>query len=374
MLSLDMKTNTPKNNHYWTVYKNLESEVLSLANVIYFDDNQLNVYSIKIAELLVRCVIEIESISKELYFANGGTVLKDDEGKERHLLFDADCLSYLEKLWKLSKKEVNVVAANFYFSKPENMKLTPLHKANKRGSSSAIWNKAYQAVKHNRAGNLDKATIKSLIHAMAALYALNIYFRSEKFTSSTVGFDTSLGSSVFSVTYCNMTGINGDDNDNRVNDTSICVLKYHDSTYKSYLTKQKEELGKMKEMLTSSQEYLSYINAGQRFTGKNLVAICGEIGSWNFANKAKVLASFEERKKFLENSQEYKYYIGNNSQCKQEITEENFDKLCSSVGAWHFQTRIVFNNQNESMRMITKTSFEVILNKHQRIYPELETK
>ena len=38
------------NNLYWAVYKNLEREVLELANIIHFDDDQLKVYSIKISE------------------------------------------------------------------------------------------------------------------------------------------------------------------------------------------------------------------------------------------------------------------------------------------------------------------------------------
>lgn len=60
------------NNYYWAVYKNLERELSDLSNLIHIDDKQLNVYSIKIAELLLRTVVEIESISKTLYFQNGG--------------------------------------------------------------------------------------------------------------------------------------------------------------------------------------------------------------------------------------------------------------------------------------------------------------
>ena len=54
-------------NLYWAVYENLEEEILSLADDIFFDDNQLGVYSLKIGNLIIRCSIEIESLSKELY-------------------------------------------------------------------------------------------------------------------------------------------------------------------------------------------------------------------------------------------------------------------------------------------------------------------
>ena len=59
-------------NLYWSVYKNLEKEFLELTNFIHFSDDQLKVYSMHIADLIVRCSIEIESISKELYFELGG--------------------------------------------------------------------------------------------------------------------------------------------------------------------------------------------------------------------------------------------------------------------------------------------------------------
>ena len=186
------------NNLYWAVYKNLEREVLELANIIHFDDDQLKVYSIKISELLLRTVVEIESIVKELYFINGG-VKQDD----KDLFFDTDCIELLETKWQLSKKKVLISAFNFYFTLEENRILTPLFKANKRGSSSTDWQKAYQAVKHNRVKNLAKGNIKSLVRSLAGLFILNIYYEDTTFSldkdSIGANFDISLGSSIFSI-------------------------------------------------------------------------------------------------------------------------------------------------------------------------------
>jgi len=186
------------NNFYWTVYKNLEKELIELSNFIHIDDNQLGIYSIKIAELLLRTSVEIESISKAMYFKFGGT--KPDDS---NLFFDTDCIDFFENKWKLSKKQIQISAPNFYFARPENQVLTPLKKANKRGTSSSDWQKAYQAVKHNRVTSLPKANLRHLIHAMAALYLLNIYFNDISFQldkdSSGVNFDRNLGSSIFSI-------------------------------------------------------------------------------------------------------------------------------------------------------------------------------
>ncbi|MFS2462503.1 hypothetical protein AAH113_12790 [Parabacteroides distasonis] len=187
-----------KNNLYWNVYKSLERELLALAEIIHIDDKQLDVYSMKIADLLIRTSVEIESISKELYFREGGT--KPDD---KDLYFDTDCLALLESKWRLSNKVVMVSSPILYLEQDENLYLVPLHKAYKRGTSSSDWQKAYQAVKHNRGKSLHKGTLKHFIRSLGALYLLNIYYQDQTFDlgSNSNGnlFDASIGSSVFSI-------------------------------------------------------------------------------------------------------------------------------------------------------------------------------
>ena len=185
-------------NIFWNIYKNIERELIEISNIIHIDDNQLSVYSPKITELLIRTVVEVEAISKELYFKNGG-----DKANDNQLFFDTDCIDFLENKWLLSKKKVIVSAPNFYFSDEDNRVLTPLKKANKRGSSSSKWLIAYQAVKHNRNNSLSKGNLKNLIEALAGLYVLNIYYKDLVYSlsrdSNGTDFDNSLGSSIFSV-------------------------------------------------------------------------------------------------------------------------------------------------------------------------------
>lgn len=186
------------NNLYWNVYKSLERELLALAEFIHIDDSQLNVYSMKIADLLIRTSVEIESISKELYFREGGT--KPDD---KDLYFDTDCLALLESKWSLSKKVVMISSPIFYLKESDNIYLTPLHKAHKRGTSSSDWQKAYQAVKHNRAKSLNKGTLKHFIRSLGALFLLNIYYNNRKYYLDKDNYGTSidanLGSSIFSI-------------------------------------------------------------------------------------------------------------------------------------------------------------------------------
>lgn len=191
---------------YWQVYKNLEREFQSLAETIYIDDRQQEVYSMKIADLLIRTVIEIESLSKELYLLNGG----DAEMTNDDMYFDTVCIKHLNDLWNLNAKVVIVVSPDIYFEEEKNKVLHPLHNAHKRGKCD--WKKAYQDVKHNRMKKMDKGNIKHLLHGLAALYILNLYYKNEQITklkeSEKNGVDASFGSTLFSVKIHKTQGLN----------------------------------------------------------------------------------------------------------------------------------------------------------------------
>lgn len=191
---------------YWQVYKNLEREFQSLAETIYINDRQQEVYSMKIADLLIRTAIEVEALSKELYLLNGGNAEIEDE----EMYFDTVCIKHLNDLWNLNDKVVIVVSPDIFFEEEKNKVLKPLHNAHKRGKCD--WKKAYQDVKHNRMKKLDKGNIKHLLHGLAALYLLNLYYKDEHITklkeSEKNGVDASFGSTFFSVKIHKTQGLN----------------------------------------------------------------------------------------------------------------------------------------------------------------------
>ena len=192
-------------NFYWPVYRNLEKELLQLADNIHFADDQVKVYSMHIADLIVWCSIEIEAIAKELYQILGGDSSPVDyDGNKRDLYFDTDCLALLESKWHLSKKQLTVSSSTFYFTNGANKVITPLYKADKRGTSGSKWKQAHQAVKHNRTASLKMGNIEDLLHAMGALFILNLYYKEEVFFIGRVymssnEFDIRAGSDIFSV-------------------------------------------------------------------------------------------------------------------------------------------------------------------------------
>lgn len=185
-------------NLYWNIYQRLEQELVELSDVIFIDDAQINVYSMRIADLLMRTCVEIEAISKKLYVDNGGTIID-----EKKMYFDKVCIDLLERKWLLSKKVVFVTCPTLYFKDDSNKLLTPLLHANIFGPNSADWAVAYQAIKHSRINNLSQGNIKLFIRSLAALYILNLYLRQQIIdldrdpNGSEV--DWGLGSKVFSV-------------------------------------------------------------------------------------------------------------------------------------------------------------------------------
>lgn len=174
--------------------------------------------------------MEIESISKELYKNLGGTLPKD-----RDIFFDTDCLALLESKWELSKKVVISSYINFHFVKDENKILKPLHNAHIRGK--ADWKKAYQAVKHDRANSLQKANLKHLIRAMAALFVLNLYYKDEVYTldNNQKTIPSNMGSDIFDIKIHKYGGYDGKNNYLKKEDFKECV----------YLTKRTDDSQKL---------------------------------------------------------------------------------------------------------------------------------
>lgn len=205
-------------NLFWNAYKSLERELLDLASTIHIDDKQKITYSTRIANLLVSTVAEIETISKKLYWKNGGSKKEEDKP-----CFDKDCLKDLNKKWNITEKEVYIYCPQIYLKKEERL-LIPLKNAEKWGKKGSEWKQAYNAVKHDRANNLkQQGNIENFINALAALFILNVYYKNQAFglgyDKDGKTFDSTIGSDVFQVTFLPYP------NGNNKNQTNKCIYK-----------------------------------------------------------------------------------------------------------------------------------------------------
>ena len=161
-----------KSDIFWQTYLSLEKELVEVSRYIFITDEitvrsegvevqqscdtQLNTFSPHIADLLVRICVQIEAISKELYHDNGGTKPRGD----KTIFFDEDCLKLIDTKWSTHNKRVLVVAPFFNLNKDENKVLRPLKEAHKRGGT--YWERAYQAVKHDRFASLSYGNVKAV--------------------------------------------------------------------------------------------------------------------------------------------------------------------------------------------------------------------
>lgn len=261
-------------NSYWPIYKNLEEETLMLTKYIQFSEDQLNVYSMYIADLIIRIVVEIEALSKELYKIHGGPDVFDDNGNIRNLFFDTDCIEYLNNKWGICNRDIIISCTKFNFIDEKYKIFKPLKKSNKRGDKSSKWNKAYQAVKHDRRNNLKKGNIENLIQALGALYILNIYYRDDiieygtELTPNNL-FDNRLGSEIFAATFADAskTSISEDDSDNAIKkeervklDSALCIIKYSDEAWEKMHTAMSDYNKEMINGLIKDPEFIKKLN------------------------------------------------------------------------------------------------------------------
>ncbi|MDE5911623.1 MAG: hypothetical protein K2H24_04745 [Clostridia bacterium] len=268
-------------NLYWPIYKNLENELLSLTYNIFFTDGQLNVYSMNFVDLLLRTSAEIESIAKELYEQEGGNMNPvDEEGNSRCLYFDTDCIEYLNEKWSICGKKISITAATVHFEQEENITISPLLNANKRGKN--IWKKAYQSVKHSRKKSFKDASLKNCIYALGALYILNIYLLNEELYRS----QDSYPSNFFSpkTDFVPLPDIKADYDYTKYTDC-IFLNIFDEKDYKTYFRYRQEEFETLKRMLISSTEYNSYLakNPNANFTGMDIFYIYKLVGGIEFA-------------------------------------------------------------------------------------------
>lgn len=337
-----------KQELFWQTYLNIEKSIVDLSRYIFFTDviisnqdgaeveqscdSQLKTFSPYIADLLIQTCVQIEAISKELYFDIGGVKKRGDIS----LFFDEDCLKEIDIKWKTHEKRVMITTPLFNFTKNENIILRPLKEAHKR--QGTYWEKAYQAVKHDRYISVSKGNIKALLHAAAALYLLNIYFRNEKWTVSynnVSKVDVSLGSLIFSVESPTVGQLW---NDNMpIKTTSPYIVVYKDEYYKKIKSEMEEENKALQDYWLKQPElnepaFQKQLAEAAKVNDR-LMGIW-ELGKYRMNQKITSNLPFEEKKKMLLNSVEWNGWIHqhNTHLCPDEISEDNIQEEIDKVG------------------------------------------
>ncbi len=168
-------------DHYWKSYLELESQILKLSRSIEFDDANFdhNVHSVAIANLILQCAANIESIAKDLYITNNTNNTQIDRDK---IHYDYDCIMWLINNWGLKMREI-VCKPVSEKSKEHNRNYRPFDNRrkykqwHKQTYPSWRWNEAYQSIKHDYINAIaSDATLHNLVETLAAFYILVLYY------------------------------------------------------------------------------------------------------------------------------------------------------------------------------------------------------
>ena len=342
-----------KSDIFWQTYLNLEKELIEVSKYIFVTDeitkveqgvettcsckSQLETFSPHIADLLVRCCVQIEAISKELYHDIGGVKPKGSNT----IFFDEDCLKEIDIKWETHNKKVLVVAPYFNLTKEENRELRPLKEAHKR--QGTYWERCYQAVKHDRYLSMPMGNVKALLHAMAALYLLNIYNRNDSWVIKYQELskqDFSLGSSLFAV----KPPVSGQlwYGNKAQKSESPFVVTYQEDVYKRIEEIQRKESEALNNYWLKQPELredgffaiLTKEVEKQRKDPTHRIMYLWELAKYRLHKRIPQSLPFEEKKRLLVNSEEWNGWIHLNNKhlTADELTANNIDAEINTVG------------------------------------------
>lgn len=161
-----------KLDEYKQIYYSLESEIMDLSYSITFSDEQKNVYSPKIADLVLRSASLLESALKYLYKEISEEKVNYDDDRLIEGLMLKDKFTYVHwKLFRFDKK-------SFYpFKKNEERVNREFSNVSRHGSKQYSWNNAYQSLRHEFIKSIPYyGTLFYLFEILAALHlVLDVY-------------------------------------------------------------------------------------------------------------------------------------------------------------------------------------------------------
>lgn len=162
-----------KERLFFQIYQSLEKELLEMTDYIHFSDNNLDVYSVKLSNFILRANVESESLFKELFKRTEH--YKGLTKKEKNLELENNTYTEVNAVYKLDKKTIYIASEIFYFQDRYSEPFTPF-KYEKNGKDS---HKIYNSIKHDKVNNLKKADLETAINMLGTLFILNSCFYPE---------------------------------------------------------------------------------------------------------------------------------------------------------------------------------------------------
>lgn len=155
---------------YNMIYQEIENEILKLPYVITLVEEHKNVYSPKIAELIIRAAGLLESALKFKYFEN--------KRYDKHIKYDSnkliDNLNIRDNLVHIIFKDYKLTKKTFspFIMKEERVNAS-FSNIGKLGNGNYSWNNSYQSLRHQFIKSIHYyGNLYYLFETMAALYSI----------------------------------------------------------------------------------------------------------------------------------------------------------------------------------------------------------
>lgn len=144
-----------------------------MTDYIHFSENNLDVYSIKLANFILGANVECESLLKELFkLTEHYQSLSEDEQKES---LENSTYVQVNAVYKLDMKTIFMTSKIFYFQDIYSEPFKPFkYKKNKKDSRQI-----YNAIKHDKVNHLEAADLETALNMLGTLFVLNSYFYPE---------------------------------------------------------------------------------------------------------------------------------------------------------------------------------------------------
>jgi hypothetical protein len=162
-----------KERLFFQIYQSLEKELLEMTDYIHFSETNLDVYSVKLANFILRANVECESLLKELYkkTEDFNSLSKAEQTKA----LENSTYKKVNAVYKLDKKTIYIASEIFYFQGKYSEPFIPFeYKKNKKDS-----HQIYNSIKHDKVNNLEKADLETAINMLGTLFILNSCFYPE---------------------------------------------------------------------------------------------------------------------------------------------------------------------------------------------------
>jgi len=149
----------PEIRNHLHAYYILRDDLIKVFEYIEPSEKNIDTYSQKLYEILLRSCTEIESLCKLVFKKNGVNLKKNEKNIIRYS--DLNCPM------KLSDYEIKCYGYDIDFFKPFGA-----FSEQKRENRSPIWYKEYNDIKHNRFENFKSASLKNSIHALGGVFVI----------------------------------------------------------------------------------------------------------------------------------------------------------------------------------------------------------